>query len=160
MKRTALVANTSNMPVAAREASIYTGKLSYLYVIAVFLSWISLILQTVTRAKNYNDYCQAFVSFYSGVKSLIYYFILVNRYYFVWIFPWYGLQCVYDGWLHVKMGWGFERILWKIVTNACQFRLPSIPCDTSSFLLRACWSCEVYRKSRQRRKFEYRGSVS
>lgn len=27
MKRTALVANTSNMPVAAREASIYTGRL-------------------------------------------------------------------------------------------------------------------------------------
>lgn len=27
MKRTALVANTSNMPVAAREASIYTGAL-------------------------------------------------------------------------------------------------------------------------------------
>lgn len=26
MKRTSLVANTSNMPVAAREASIYTGK--------------------------------------------------------------------------------------------------------------------------------------
>lgn len=26
MQRTALVANTSNMPVAAREASIYTGK--------------------------------------------------------------------------------------------------------------------------------------
>ena len=26
MKRTALVANTSNMPVAAREASIYTGE--------------------------------------------------------------------------------------------------------------------------------------
>ena len=25
MERTALVANTSNMPVAAREASIYTG---------------------------------------------------------------------------------------------------------------------------------------
>ena len=28
MKRTTLVANTSNMPVAAREASIYTGKLN------------------------------------------------------------------------------------------------------------------------------------
>lgn len=28
MKRTTLVANTSNMPVAAREASIYTGSLS------------------------------------------------------------------------------------------------------------------------------------
>lgn len=27
MKRTTLVANTSNMPVAAREASIYTGTL-------------------------------------------------------------------------------------------------------------------------------------
>ena len=26
MKRTVLVANTSNMPVAAREASIYTGQ--------------------------------------------------------------------------------------------------------------------------------------
>lgn len=29
MKRTALVANTSNMPVAAREASIYTGNNNY-----------------------------------------------------------------------------------------------------------------------------------
>lgn len=33
MKRTALVANTSNMPVAAREASIYTGAwfISYIW---------------------------------------------------------------------------------------------------------------------------------
>lgn len=30
MKRTALVANTSNMPVAAREASIYTGMFNIL----------------------------------------------------------------------------------------------------------------------------------
>ena len=29
MKRTVLIANTSNMPVAAREASIYTGTVSY-----------------------------------------------------------------------------------------------------------------------------------
>ena len=29
MKRTALVANTSNMPVAAREASIYTGQFRF-----------------------------------------------------------------------------------------------------------------------------------
>jgi uncharacterized membrane protein len=28
MKRTTLIANTSNMPVAAREASIYTGVMS------------------------------------------------------------------------------------------------------------------------------------
>lgn len=31
MKRTTLVANTSNMPVAAREASIYTGKFLHLF---------------------------------------------------------------------------------------------------------------------------------
>lgn len=36
MKRTALVANTSNMPVAAREASIYTGLYSYLSISYVF----------------------------------------------------------------------------------------------------------------------------
>ena len=30
MKRTTLVANTSNMPVAAREASIYTGNIQLL----------------------------------------------------------------------------------------------------------------------------------
>jgi V-type H+-transporting ATPase subunit A len=29
MKRTSLVANTSNMPVAAREASIYTGVVTH-----------------------------------------------------------------------------------------------------------------------------------
>ena len=34
MKRTTLVANTSNMPVAAREASIYTG---ILHTTSVFL---------------------------------------------------------------------------------------------------------------------------
>ena len=30
MKRTTLVANTSNMPVAAREASIYTGYIFFI----------------------------------------------------------------------------------------------------------------------------------
>ena len=35
MKRTALVANTSNMPVAAREASIYTGTLMCTFVSSV-----------------------------------------------------------------------------------------------------------------------------
>lgn len=41
MKRTTLVANTSNMPVAAREASIYTGtvvcNLGY-YVVAHYIT--------------------------------------------------------------------------------------------------------------------------
>lgn len=36
MKRTTLVANTSNMPVAAREASIYTGNLSITHIRLVF----------------------------------------------------------------------------------------------------------------------------
>ena len=37
MKRTALVANTSNMPVAAREASIYTGSFdSYIFILCCF----------------------------------------------------------------------------------------------------------------------------
>lgn len=35
MKRTTLVANTSNMPVAAREASIYTGN-TYILITDVF----------------------------------------------------------------------------------------------------------------------------
>ena len=38
MKRTTLVANTSNMPVAAREASIYTGnKVLCFYQVCQFL---------------------------------------------------------------------------------------------------------------------------
>jgi hypothetical protein len=37
MKRTTLVANTSNMPVAAREASIYTGNCSYIFRLNNFL---------------------------------------------------------------------------------------------------------------------------
>lgn len=43
MKRTALVANTSNMPVAAREASIYTGKL-----IIIIIKTYHLLLNTAT----------------------------------------------------------------------------------------------------------------
>lgn len=39
MKRTALVANTSNMPVAAREASIYTG-LCFLNLTFVYFKFI------------------------------------------------------------------------------------------------------------------------
>lgn len=43
MKRTTLVANTSNMPVAAREASIYTGQYSFLYLILFDISNILLV---------------------------------------------------------------------------------------------------------------------
>lgn len=68
MKRTTLVANTSNMPVAAREASIYTGtvvcNLGY-YVVAnyitnifyikyIYLSWnVSPILSESKGLTNF-----------------------------------------------------------------------------------------------------------
>ena len=42
MKRTTLVANTSNMPVAAREASIYTGKLSTPIRVQFFFSTVAI----------------------------------------------------------------------------------------------------------------------
>jgi vacuolar-type H+-ATPase catalytic subunit A/Vma1 len=43
MKRTTLIANTSNMPVAAREASIYTGSKFCLYELHTtqILTWSS-----------------------------------------------------------------------------------------------------------------------
>ncbi len=47
MKRTALVANTSNMPVAAREASIYTGKLR-----AVYIKFAVMLVNQVLRDDN------------------------------------------------------------------------------------------------------------
>lgn len=43
MKRTALVANTSNMPVAAREASIYTGKYAS-YVVTLSVRFVAKML--------------------------------------------------------------------------------------------------------------------
>ena len=46
MKRTALVANTSNMPVAAREASIYTGK---------YLSGYGAYLQVTCTLINFDN---------------------------------------------------------------------------------------------------------
>ena len=40
MKRTCLVANTSNMPVAAREASIYTGITLAEYFRGIYFTYI------------------------------------------------------------------------------------------------------------------------
>lgn len=48
MKRTALVANTSNMPVAAREASIYTGR----FYSILFLSFTVLFLGFIVLSVN------------------------------------------------------------------------------------------------------------
>lgn len=61
MKRTTLVANTSNMPVAAREASIYTGKVRLLlwkdmdihYIQKNFLKWTGgMLLQFIQKYQH------------------------------------------------------------------------------------------------------------
>ncbi len=63
MKRTALVANTSNMPVAAREASIYTGnpstirrKRAYVRIKGLIRSLL-VIACRLTRAVRTNSVC-------------------------------------------------------------------------------------------------------
>lgn len=80
MKRTALVANTSNMPVAAREASIYTGRQNF-YRTVIILS--SQLVEIVSSRKQ---------------------FFYVSRYHFVRILQGYGLQCIYDGRFYFSMG--------------------------------------------------------
>jgi V-type H+-transporting ATPase subunit A len=51
MERTTLVANTSNMPVAAREASIYTGKFDKLILIKIYL----ILIKGITLAEYFRD---------------------------------------------------------------------------------------------------------
>lgn len=80
MKRTALVANTSNMPVAAREASIYTGRQN-LYRTIIILS--SQLVEIVSSRKQ---------------------FFYIFRYHFVRILQGYGLQCFDDGRFYFSMG--------------------------------------------------------
>lgn len=87
MKRTALVANTSNMPVAAREASIYTGTKSKRLQIqsdkrhsAAFLLW---------------SYCILCVCIFC-------------RDYFVRVLQGHGVQREHDGWLHLPLGRGSQ----------------------------------------------------
>ena len=56
MKRTALVANTSNMPVAAREASIYTGTQSSKKVNSLLLIVsVSRIMLGITLSEYFRD---------------------------------------------------------------------------------------------------------
>jgi len=57
MERTTLVANTSNMPVAAREASIYTGKLLNIRDVQslnYFIVWKGITLSEYFRDMGYN----------------------------------------------------------------------------------------------------------
>jgi hypothetical protein len=65
MKRTALVANTSNMPVAAREASIYTGNSNCESFVLLFLTKEfcirSEIVNSVCRVNNSEVRCQALI---------------------------------------------------------------------------------------------------
>jgi hypothetical protein len=58
MKRTALVANTSNMPVAAREASIYTG----------MTQWTAILACTI----NYRIYCYSSMLYYLNTSKCLF----------------------------------------------------------------------------------------
>lgn len=85
--RTALVANTSNMPVAAREASIYTG----------------ITLAEYFRLVWYSHHLPCYI-----VVSWVLYldwFLL---------FKWYGIERGDDGWFDLSMGWSTQRNIWKI----------------------------------------------
>lgn len=53
MKRTALVANTSNMPVAAREASIYTGEPPLMLIVFFQHEWHSFV--GITLSEYFRD---------------------------------------------------------------------------------------------------------
>ena len=90
MKRTTLVANTSNMPVAAREASIYTG---------------------ITLAEYFRDqvmstfhldvfFFSAFFTFFSACSLYVLYFcVFFNacNIYILRLALVLGYECVYDG---------------------------------------------------------------
>ena len=55
MKRTTLVANTSNMPVAAREASIYTGKVFIQFATKVVVLYSALHMLYCIQIANLSD---------------------------------------------------------------------------------------------------------
>lgn len=82
------------------------------------------------------------------------------RYYFVWVFPWYGLQRIHDGWLHFSMGRSLERNLGSSCWNACRLRLPCVFGSSSGLLLRASWACQMYWKSWERGQCQHCRSVS
>lgn len=84
MKRTALVANTSNMPVAAREASIYTGTCR------------EYITKIVRENNNFHDQVLVYLII-SSETILLYAFLLRFRYYSIRVLQRYGLQRFHDG---------------------------------------------------------------
>ena len=94
MKRTALVANTSNMPVAAREASIYTGQHTRTHT------------HTHTHAgTRTHTHMQAHTPAHAHVH--LYYAVSPFphlRHHALRVFPGHGLQREYDGRLHLAMG--------------------------------------------------------
>merc|ERR1719153_1756616 len=81
MRRTCLVANTSNMPVAAREASIYTG----------------ITLSEYFRDMGYNVSMMADSTSREGGLHL-------HRNHFVRVLQGHGLQRLHDGRLHLPRG--------------------------------------------------------
>ena len=141
MKRTALVANTSNMPVAAREASIYTG--------AFWSSWDQLLA-------IYNQVLLELLTTLEFNSKMSCSF----RYHPVWILQGHGLQRGHDGRFLIQMGRSPERNLWSIGRNACGFWLPCLPWSTFGFLLREGRPCQMLGQPRERGQRNHRGSVS
>lgn len=73
MKRTALVANTSNMPVAAREASIYTGIFFFFFFTIVFIKmWLMNTLFCVFSSQWYWTLSWLKSVSFSLVRNIIY----------------------------------------------------------------------------------------
>ncbi len=113
MKRTTLVANTSNMPVAAREASIYTGY--WLFISACFWRGAACYGPCANFSSERNTR-----SWLRVMKILLYWVhyladimhCYLARHYPGRILPRYGIQCQYDGWLHLPVGRGSERDIW------------------------------------------------
>lgn len=134
MKRTTLVANTSNMPVAAREASIYTGK-----------------YKTPWNLFSVNLYC-----YFQLLNNLV----ILPRYHPVWILPWHGLQCVHDGWLNISMGRGSSWDLRSIGRDAGWQWLPSLLGGSTRLFLWESWQGKVCWKPRTWRKCHHRRRVS
>ncbi len=112
MKRTTLVANTSNMPVAAREASIYTGitlaeyfrdqgkmsscpSIPYMYICIYVYMYICIYIYSCGRCWKHPS--NAVFVFYIDIRQLN----TTNRVYLVSIYPSIRVylsvvSCVYD----------------------------------------------------------------
>jgi hypothetical protein len=103
MKRTTLVANTSNMPVAAREASIYTGYYPRFFSTALVAVKLSFSLGSISYIFVLFVVLIVFICNFI-LLQLYSDFVFCCRNHFGRVLQRYGLQCQYDGRLYVSLG--------------------------------------------------------